>query len=334
MVFGGISKIFNATTKAAIEANNNTGGGGPRRSALPHDQSAQYPSLQEFMAFSLKDKDYSPATTNLFSLHIVTPALMKNWTARDGRMGTDGREHIISDTIGYRDSTFMSGHAGGKGDKLGKCLNFYCQSVSTPSRQLTTGSLVNIGTATKYATGSAFSQISCTFIAPNSQHSLNFFERWLSLMAPDANQYTDYYDYYNAPRMMIYKWEKGGQTRSDWDQTRSNRGNENFVPNSTQPLRSHEYRLTASWELQQAFPYNIGSTQLNNAAARTMTFTVGFFFERYRFYTQPEFDEPGVRTQISIPGLGGREDDYYDPYVDAQQIFQSIDDTQKSLGTW
>ena len=116
MVFGGISKIFNATTKAAIEANNNTGGGGPRRSALPHDQSAQYPSLQEFMAFSLKDKDYSPATTNLFSLHIVTPALMKNWTARDGRIGTDGREHIISDTIGYRDSTFMSGNAGGKGD--------------------------------------------------------------------------------------------------------------------------------------------------------------------------------------------------------------------------
>ena len=83
-MFGGISKIFNATTKAAIEANNNTGGGGPRRSALPHDQSAQYPSLQEFMAFSLKDKDYSPATTNLFSLLIAAACMAEGGVIMKG----------------------------------------------------------------------------------------------------------------------------------------------------------------------------------------------------------------------------------------------------------
>ena len=226
--------------------------------------------------------------------------------------------------------------SGGKGGMLGKCLNFYCQTISTPSKQVTTGSLVNIGTATKYATGSAFSQVSATFITPKSQHSRNFFERWISLMAPDANQYSDYYDYYNAPRMMIFKWEKGGQREEPrtFETRNANERIEGWNPNDRHPQKAFNYKLTASWEMQQAFPYNLGSTQLNNQANRPMTFTVGFFFERYRFYTAAEFDEPGVRTQISIPGLGSRDDDYYDPLVDAQQIFASVDAKQKSLGIW
>ena len=154
----------------------------PWRSDIPHKQQARggYPGLQEMMAFSLKDKDYSPASTNLFTIHIVTPALLKNWNAALGH----------NSSIGYNDATFMPDAS----DKLGKCLNFYCQTISIPSKQVTTGSLVNIGTATKYATGSAFSQISATFIAPKSQHSRNFFERWIQMMAPDSNQYSDYYD--------------------------------------------------------------------------------------------------------------------------------------------
>ena len=304
----------------------------PWRSDIPHKQQARaaYPSLQEFMSFALKDKDYSPASTNLFSIHIVPPAILKNWTARDGVNG-----HVISDTIGYQDSTFMPG-SGGKGGMLGKCLNFYCQTISTPSKQVTTGSLVNIGTATKYATGSAFSQVSATFITPKSQHSRNFFERWISLMAPDANQYSDYYDYYNAPRMMIFKWEKGGQREEPrtFETRNANEKIEGWNPNDRHPQKAFNYKLTASWEMQQVFPYNLGSTQLNNSANRAMTFTVGFFFERYRFYTQAAFDEPGVREEISIPGIAAGTDDYYDPLTDAQQIFASVDATQKSIGIW
>ena len=304
----------------------------PWRSDIPHKQQARaaYPSLQEFMSFALKDKDYSPASTNLFSIHIVPPAILKNWTARDGVNG-----HVISDTIGYQDSTFMPG-SGGKGGMLGKCLNFYCQTISTPSKQVTTGSLVNIGTATKYATGSAFSQVSATFITPKSQHSRNFFERWISLMAPDANQYSDYYDYYNAPRMMIFKWEKGGQREEPrtFETRNANERIEGWNPNDRHPQKAFNYKLTASWEMQQVFPYNLGSTQLNNSANRAMTFTVGFFFERYRFYTQAAFDEPGVREEISIPGIAAGTDDYYDPLTDAQQIFASVDATQKSIGIW
>ena len=44
----------------------------PWRSDIPHKQQARggYPGLQEMMAFSLKDRDYSPASTNLFTIHI------------------------------------------------------------------------------------------------------------------------------------------------------------------------------------------------------------------------------------------------------------------------
>ena len=338
-MFGGIGKVVAAATKAAIAAQQ----GGPSigqsntaadNSNIPHAQSAAYPSLQEFMSFSLKNKDYTPASTNLFSIHIVTPALLRMW--RDNSILEPwSLGHIISDTIGYRSPAFVSDN---KNSNLHRCLNFYCQSISTPSKQLTTGSLVNIGTATKYATGSAFSQITATFIAPKSMHSRNFFERWMHLMAPDSNQYSDYYDYYNAPRMMIFKWEKGGGHNTDQTNRNATQRNENFMDNQVglrrQKLKAHDYRLTASWELQHAFPYNIGSTQMNNAANRPFTFTVGFFFERYRFYTEPEFDDPGVRTQISIPGLGNRADDYYDPLTDAQQIFWAVDRTQASIGEW
>tara|TARA_B100001094_G_scaffold167546_1_gene162089 strand:- start:504 stop:1397 length:894 start_codon:yes stop_codon:yes gene_type:complete len=296
----------------------------PWRSDIPHKQQARggYPGLQEMMAFSLKDRDYSPASTNLFTIHLVTPALLKNWNAALGH----------NSSIGYNDATFMPDAS----DKLGKCLNFYCQTISIPSKQVTTGSLVNIGTATKYATGSAFSQISATFIAPKSQHSRNFFERWIQMMAPDSNQYSDYYDYYNAPRMMIFKWEKGGEREEPrtFETRNRNAKIEGWNANDRHPQKAFNYKLTASWEMQQVFPYNLGSTQLNNSANRAMTFTVGFFFERYRFYTASQFDEPGVRTQISIPGMGSRDDDYYDPLVDAQQIFGSVDATQKSLGIW
>ena len=45
---------------------------------------------------------------------------------------------------------------------------------------------------------------------PRSQYTRNFFERWTTMMASDSEQYTRYYNEYVCPRMMIYKWERGG----------------------------------------------------------------------------------------------------------------------------
>ena len=75
--------------------------------------------------------------------------------------------------------------------------------------------------------------------------------------------------------------------------------------------------------------WNMNPVQTNNFKINPNPASFAF-----RFYTAGDFDEPGVRSQISIPGLGSRDDDYYDPLVDAQQIFASVDATQKSLGIW
>ena len=64
---------------------------------------------------------------------------------------------------------------------------------------------------------------------------------------------------------------------------------------SADMLLARKYQLTAAWELQNLYPYNIGSVQLNNQNAQTMTMSVGFYYERYRFFTQDQFDTNTIR---------------------------------------
>ena len=82
-------------------------------------------------------------------------------------------------------------------------------------------------------------------------------------------------------------------------------------------IRDRYYKVTACWELQNCFPYNIGTVQLNNSAATLMNLTVGFYYERYRFYPEEAFDDYGIRNKITIP-----PDNYWDgttePYPDGQ----------------
>ena len=72
-------------------------------------------------------------------------------------------------------------------------------------------------------------------------------------------------------------------------------------------------QVTACYELRNVFPFNIGSAQLNNMDARIMTYTIGFNFERYRFYsTEPaelaggDYASKTLREQIAESGNGGR----------------------------
>ena len=75
-------------------------------------------------------------------------------------------------------------------------------------------------------------------------------------------------------------------------------------------------------ELRNVFPYNIGSIQLNNSAARSMTLTIGFFFERYRFFAEQDFDSPVKRKGIAMP-----MDNYVDPITDAQKFTTVVNAT-------
>ncbi|QIN97226.1 hypothetical protein [Synechococcus phage S-H25] len=242
--------------------------------SIPNPQAARHSSLQEFVGF-FKKSDNHPSFTNLFSVHFATPQMLNLQT--NGRFNTE------------------------TGD-MSLLLDYYAKTVNLPSKQVTTGQVTNVGSGYKFATGSSFSQISMTFQVPRSQMTRNLFERWMSLMANDANQYTDYYSNYVAPKVVIYKWERGGgdYVYSDPKMLRALReaGN-NF-------LLSKKNKLTAAWVLHNVFPYNIGSIQLDNEQAKTMDLNIQFYYERYRFYTEDQFDDTGVAGAITVPsGLSG-----------------------------
>lgn len=156
-------------------------------------------------------------------------------------------------------------------------LDYYAKSVSLPSRQITTGQFQPPGASVRYATNQAFSQMQIEFLVPASQYTRSIFETWVNRISRDSNQMVDFYQEYCSPRVRVYKWE-------------------------TQQARNV---LTGCWEMRNVFPYNIGSIQLNNEQNQIMSLTMGFYYERYRFYSADAFSDPGLRNQITVPGSIG-----------------------------
>ena len=240
--------------------------------AIPHPEYARYNSFQEFLSRT-KGRDNAPSFTNLYSVKFGTPMMMRSplvlvGPSRGNALQVDGTNDL---------------------DWL---LDYYADSVNLPSKQVTTSQTPYVGSPFKYATNTAYSQISINFRMPRSQYSRNFFERWTTMMASDSEQYTRYYDEYVCPKMMIYKWERGGGDIAVTDPKliRSIRESGN-----ADLLLARKYQLTAAWELRNLYPYNIGSVQLNNSNSQTMTMSVGFYYERYRFYTADQFDTDTIQ---------------------------------------
>jgi hypothetical protein len=119
--------------------------------------------------------------------------------------------------------------------------------------------------------------------------------------------------------MMIYKWERGGGDLvvTDPKMIRALRksGTANF-------LLARKYQLTAAWELQNLYPYNIGSVQLDNNKAKAMTMTVGFYYERYRFFAQDKFDDPGLLKSFTTPSSAS--DNNTDPETDRNNTLSQL----------
>ena len=231
-------------------------------------EQAQYPSYQEFLAFSKKEENH-PSFTNLFSVHFAPPRILTNIL---GVQGGSKSKRLNPNVGSLRDN-----------------LNYYANSVNLPSKQMTTGSFLSVGSAIKYATGTAYSQMNISFIMPRSQYIRSFFEQWTTRISADSNQYVDYYDDYVCPSLTIWKWERnmGGKVTEDEKLA-------SYLKDSTLPqMIARKYRVTAVWEMRNAFPFNIGSVQLNNDSARAMTLTVGMMYERYRMLVEDDFSDPG-----------------------------------------
>lgn len=255
---------------------------------IPNPESARYSSLQEFIGF-FKTDDNNPSFTNLFSVHFATPPVL-----RQGGQVSSGA------------FTMERG-------EMSMLMDYYAKSVNLPSKQITTGQFQSVGSPYKFATGTAFSQISMTFTIPRSQRTRTLFERWTQIMASDSNQYTDFYSDYVCPHIHIYKWERGGGDKV--------LGDARLIRAAAQSghnvLRTQKNKLTACWVIKNAFPYNIGSVQLDNSQAKTMDLNVQFYYERYRFYPEATFDDPGVDQVITIPS--GSNNDTIDQDTDRNQ---------------
>ena len=255
--------------------------------AIPNPQGARYPSFQEFISRT-KGRDNSPSFTNLYSVRFMSPSMMRTYTPANflGPVQTEKFDIGMSNDLEW-------------------LLDYYADTVNLPSKQVTTSQTPYVGSPFKYATNTTYSQISIQFRLPRSQYSRNFFERWTTLMASDSEQYTRYYNDYVCPKMMIYKWERGGGglAVSDPELIASIRES-----GSADMLLARKYQLTAAWELRNLYPYNIGSIQLNNSNAQTMTLSVGFYYERYRFYTADRFDHDTINFLTVGSGLDNNTD--------------------------
>ena len=252
---------------------------------IKNPQGARYPSFQEFLSRT-KGKDNAPSYTNLFSVRFVSPKMLQS-----GPVFGAFRSIVQTGPI-QQNPPANSFDVNQSNNDLSMLLDYYADSVNLPSKQVTTSQTPYVGSPFKYATNTAYSQISINFRMPRSQYSRNYFERWTTMMASDSEQYTRYYEDYVCPRMMIYKWERGGGglAVTNPDLIRSIREN-----GAADMLLARKYQLTAAWELQNLYPYNIGSVQLNNSQAQTMTLSIGFYYERYRFYTANQFDANTTR---------------------------------------
>ena len=125
--------------------------GATQMTGIPGAGDVYSSKLQEFMAFSRKKAgDFS--LTNIYTVQFASPPML-----------TDKLE---------------------KGDDR-LLLDYYVDSVTLPSKQVTTAQVMNVGSAYKYTTGNAFSQINMTFKMPKTQRTRAIFERWVSLMNND-----------------------------------------------------------------------------------------------------------------------------------------------------
>ncbi len=142
--------------------------------ALPtraNPEYARYNSFQEFLART-KGRDNAPSFTNLYSVKFGTPRML--------------RAPLV--LLGPTQASRLEVNSQNDLDWL---LDYYADTVNLPSKQVTTSQTPYVGSPFKYATNTAYSQISINFRMPRSQYSRNFFERWTTMIASDSEQYNN-----------------------------------------------------------------------------------------------------------------------------------------------
>ena len=88
---------------------------------------------------------------------------------------------------------------------LRKSLNYYCQTVTVPSKkQTTTGGIVNVGSAYKYATGKCIQSNKWFVYLEINIQGISLRGGWNVL---EIQIITNIMIFIVSPRISIYKWE-------------------------------------------------------------------------------------------------------------------------------
>ena len=173
-------------------------------------------------------------------------------------------------------------------DDTERFLNIYASAINMPSKQLMTGQVVDFGTPRKFATGVGFGSCNMTFQMPRNQFIRAFFEQWMNAIVADSNNMVEDYNNYVCKRIRIYKLERGQAFQDNkpaYQNPAYSSGTNTGMNNKKKDFRLNS--VVGCVELRNVFPQNIGTTQLSQRDARLNTMTVGFNYERYRFYSNP-----------------------------------------------
>ena len=128
--------------------------------AIPNPQNARKIApahgVGGFLSTMIKNKRNAPATLNKFSVSFATPPI------------------LLPRSVGGNSSTGITSLERGNAADL---LDYYANSVSLPSRQVTTAQFQPPGASVKYATNQSFSEMNIEFTIPRSQYTRSIFEK-------------------------------------------------------------------------------------------------------------------------------------------------------------
>tara|TARA_B100001250_G_C19781538_1_gene782085 strand:+ start:1079 stop:1807 length:729 start_codon:yes stop_codon:yes gene_type:complete len=199
-----------------------------------------FSKFRELVATGAKE----PARSNLYSVIIDLPqCLLMN----DRKLRSDQR------------SVFES-------------INYFADDVTVPGKRITTGQIRDVGQQRNFATDTASTDITCSFIVTKDLIHRELFEKWMQYTASDAENRVTLYDEYTT-NILISKWELGS----------------NIVWHGiSREGKQYEQRLNRStgvWQMFGAFPYDMSALSFNNGQTDLLKLDISFYYERYRFDT-------------------------------------------------
>lgn len=151
-------------------------------------------------------------------------------------------------------------------DLYSNLIDAYCDEITIPSKQLTTGEIKTFGTMTRYPTSTTYNEITMSFMVDKYSYIRKYFENWMGVINSDVSHHVTYYDDIVSPFITVTKYERG------WEKDGPDKG-----------MFAHENVETSVYRMYKAFPYNIGSMSMSSSSSQILKFQVSFYYERYRW---------------------------------------------------